>query len=166
MRKVPARHLETALPLPQAEDSAARAFSVGFYANINKQLARQRQRQRNDGTVFAFVKHLLLGGKSSKMLAVDEAFEAGCSSFEEQGFRFGDPEDWFHQPGHPHTYRPDFTNCQHCVPPVHGTCLLLQCGSDGEVITNVAGVQRERANSVWHRALRTSRVDIRSSERK
>ena len=53
-------------------------------------------------------------------------------SFVEQGFAFGDPEDHFHPPGHPHNYRPEFATCPHCTPPVHGECVLLRCTDDGE----------------------------------
>ena len=52
--------------------------------------------------------------------------QAGIESFIEQGFVFGDPEEHFHPPGHPHLYRPEYATCPHCTPPVHGECLLLR----------------------------------------
>ena len=65
-------------------------------------------------------------------MVIETAFTAGCESFIRQDFRFGDPEDFFHPPGHPHIYRPDYAGCTSCTPPVHGECLLLRC-VDGEV---------------------------------
>jgi hypothetical protein len=45
----------------------------------------------------------------------------GAESFLERNFRFGDPADYFHPPGHPHHSKPDFSGlCEQCVPPVHG----------------------------------------------
>jgi len=56
------------------------------------------------------------------------AFDAGVESFLERNFRFGDPADYFHPPGHPHHSKPDFSGlCEQCVPPVHGKVVFLWC---------------------------------------
>ena len=68
--------------------------------------------------------------------------QAGCESFLKEGFTFGDPEDYLHPPGHPHTYRPDYANCPHCTPPVHGECVLLRREAGGIVVTRASETLR------------------------
>ena len=60
------------------------------------------------------------GGVAGAEGAIREAFNAGCASFEAAGYRFGDPQEYLHPPGHPHWARPDFANCRSCTPPVQG----------------------------------------------
>ena len=157
------RHLVRALPKiavvcwsSVAEDSAARAFAVGFYAAIAERLhARARFRRRMRRTWPLLVSLLLprrvalsvLGEDPDAAEAADEAagktherakraFEAGCYAFTSAGFRFGDPADWLHPPGHAHSFRPDLTGaCHGCTPPVHGSILMLTVDpKSGEII--------------------------------
>ena len=58
--------------------------------------------------------------RPSRRISIEAAFAAGCEKFRQKGFKFGDPEEHLHPPGHPHHHRPDFLNCPHCTPPVHG----------------------------------------------
>ena len=58
--------------------------------------------------------------RPSSRISIEAAFTAGCDKFRQRGFKFGDPEQYLHPPGHPHHLRPDFVNCPHCTPPVHG----------------------------------------------
>lgn len=107
-----------------AEDNAARAFSVGFYASVASQLEARRaaihagrssSRWRNRKT------------RPPRPFSIDEAFESGCEEFRASGFIFGDPEAYFHkEPNHPHLYRPNFQTCEQCTPPVHGQVVLLR----------------------------------------
>ena len=43
----------------------------------------------------------------------------------QDGFRLGDPRAYLHGAGHPHQAAPQFTGCEGCCPPVHGTVLCL-----------------------------------------
>ena len=101
-----------------AEDSAARAFSAGFYESVHRMLVFQRQLRVGCWP--------MCSARGGARMVVGEAFRAGCESFLKQGFAFGDPEAHLHPAGHPHQHRPDFANCTSCTPPVHGDCLLLQ----------------------------------------
>ncbi|KAL1507541.1 hypothetical protein AB1Y20_007163 [Prymnesium parvum] len=122
-----------------AEDNAARAFSAGFYSSLAAQLERER-RARYEWRWWR--------AASSDRLSIDEAFEAGCDAFRSQGFVFGDPEEHLHPPGHAHHYRPDFINCPHCTPPVHGETLLLGMGEGG--VTTLLGSNRESVRERGH----------------
>ena len=131
-----------------AEDSAARAFAVGFYAAIAEGLhARARYRRRMRRVWPRLLSLLLPERLAQSVLGGDpeaaedaesaeggggahesayRAFEAGCYAFLSAGFRFGDPADWLHPPGHAHSFRPCLTGkCDGCTPPVHGSILLL-----------------------------------------
>ena len=89
----------------------------------------------------------LCGGEyQGAPLSVEEAFEAGCISFMDQDFTFGDPEDYLHPPGHPHNYRPEYATCEHCTPPVHGECMLLRADENGDLVTLLAS---EVADSLY-----------------
>ena len=59
-------------------------------------------------------------------LSIEAAFAAACDEFRAANFKFGDPEEYLHPPGHPHHYRPDFKRCEQCVPPVHGQVELIR----------------------------------------
>jgi len=112
-----------------AEDNAARAFSLGFYKAVQEMLNQERQ-SRSNQKPYEVARFPIL-----------EAFEAGCDSFLRDGYHFGDPDDYLHPPGHPHQYRPNFTECNLCSPPVHGECLLLRM-CDNELIVK-RGSDRE-----------------------
>ena len=61
-------------------------------------------------------------------------FWAGLERYFQEGFRLGDPRAYLHGPGHPHHAAPQFTGCEGCCPPVHGTVLCL-ANIGGEVKT-------------------------------
>ena len=140
-----------------AEDSAARAFAVGFYACVAQHLENMERHQRLmagwwprllmallperlallglgiDAAEARFLRSELDEAYASAAIAgasghsgVHRAFEAGCYAFLSRGFRFGDPRDYLHPPNHPHTFRADLSGeCHGCMPPVHGSVLLL-----------------------------------------
>lgn len=107
-----------------AEHGAARAFASGFYESVHKMLQKERQRGTYPYPRSRPTSKRQVARKSG--LNIENAFRAGCARFIKEGYMFGDPEDYFHAPGHPHTYRPDYANCPHCTPPVHGECLMLR----------------------------------------
>jgi len=129
---------------PSAPPSCARrsTFSVGFYTAVNKIL--QQERQLEAMRRFCFSRRLAAQRLEGRL---DEAFKAGIKAFTDAGFQFGDPEEWFHAPGHPHTYKPDFTNCCHCTPPVQGECMLLRIGENGRMRVEKASDIVRRAKS-------------------
>lgn len=89
------------------EDQAARSFAVGFVDAVGESLVVNDLRHRGRVTV-------------------EEAFMAGCVHMQSEGFRLGDPRDYLHPPGHPHTHKPDYSgSCFGCLPPVHGDAVLL-----------------------------------------
>ena len=63
---------------------------------------------------------LALNAESRALARKLGTFNAGCAAFEAGGYRFGDPQEYLHPPGHPHWARPDFANCRSCTPPVQG----------------------------------------------
>ena len=99
------------------EDTAARTFAVGFFG-------------------YGARLHLELRGaeRSPDLRAIQAAFHAGCASFLDAGHRFGDPKRWMHPAGHPHLSRPDYRACPSCLPPVHGSVLMLHKSEDGTVV--------------------------------
>ncbi len=153
-----------------AEDSAARAFAVGFYGAIAEGLQRRRLEHNRRWTLHA-PRHLLMaaarrlataGADALKLLLPSswacrlraatatckmredagpldlrhtlDAFDAGCHSFLSAGFKFGDPLAYLHPPGHPHTLRPNFVDCEGCTPPVHGSVVLLYTDEGGATV--------------------------------
>ena len=129
-----------------AEDSAARAFAMGFYGAIAEGLQRRRlQRLRLQGDALRAPIHIVRRGLAQVLpaswarLAGDDgdganglelqctlaAFDAGCHAFLSAGFKFGDPAAYLHPPSHPHNRRPNFLNCEGCTPPVHGSVVLM-----------------------------------------
>ena len=91
----------------------------------------QQQRTRilktlKERHAFVGVLRHMCGRTPSCVFKIEEAFKAGCDTFMKEGFRFGDPEEYFHPPGHPHLYRPEFNSCDGCTPPVHGECVLMR----------------------------------------
>ena len=84
-------------------------------------------------------------------LVIEDAFKAGCDSFIQQGFRFGDPEEFLHPPGHPHNYRPDYAQCDGCTPPVHGECILLQSSGGIVSMTKASDIVTVRERSSLRR---------------
>ena len=103
----------------------------------------ERERFRTHGRCWPLCGHEYQGAP----LSVEEAFEAGCVSFMDQDFTFGDPEDYLHPPGHPHNYRPEYATCEHCTPPVHGECILMRAGEDGQIATLLASDVADRLYS-------------------
>ena len=135
-----------------AEDSAARAFAVGFYAAISHRLENvKRHKELMTGWWPRLLTTLLperlvcwalgVDARAVKSLrdedegelwgearheSVFRAFEEGCYAFLSAGFRFGDPKEFLHPPTHPHTFRADLSGeCYGCMPPVHGSVVLL-----------------------------------------
>jgi len=96
-----------------AEDAAARAFAAGFYRAIGSDMVARAQ-----------------------LVAVEAAYQAGLSTFEEQGFVYGDPSLYLHPSDHPHMHAPELFNCEGCSPPVHGQPVLLS-HVEGEVCVRV-----------------------------
>lgn len=97
-------------------------------------------------------------------LDFEVAFKAGCESFLEAGFYFGDPEEYLHAPGHPHTYRPDYACCDGCNPPVHGECIMLCCmGSRVLTITASELTAEKRASRRTSNSLQRSTLQRSSS---
>jgi len=84
------------------EDSAARAFSQGFYDAVGTSLL------------------------SREKVDLDLAFESGLEAFVEAGFASGDPAAFLHDELHPHRRFPVFSGCYGCCPPVHGVVLMLR----------------------------------------
>ncbi|KAL1512389.1 hypothetical protein AB1Y20_005647 [Prymnesium parvum] len=151
-----ARHVTVVCWSTLAEDNAARAFSVGFYQAVHTMLQKERQ-----GTSHLSPWRRARG--SGDKLKIELAFNAGCTSFVKEGFTFGDPEEYFHPRGHPHDYRPDYTSCINCTPPVHGECLMLRI-VDGEVCvtraTEVIGSRKQRDSFA---GMRESLLGVRES---
>eukprot|EP00966_Prymnesium_polylepis_P237802 5500210-Prymnesium_polylepis.1 len=56
-----------------AEDNAARAFSVGFYACVDRMLKQERRRSRD------FCRGWRARGRGA--MVIEDAFKAGCESF-------------------------------------------------------------------------------------
>lgn len=84
------------------EDTAAKVFVHGMLAEIKRVV--------------------------DEFLPIDgnRVFEAGVASFQEAGYKPGDPSKYLHPPGHPHTYDPVLDgSCQGCTPPVHGTPFII-----------------------------------------
>ena len=133
-----------------AEDSAARAFAVGFYGMIAEALQKRRLEAKARETcvrsslqsVGSWISRLFplnfanaepsVGSTSAPdpdgpldLQSTLDAFDAGCRSFLSAGFRFGDPLPYLHPPGHPHERRPDMMDCPGCTPPVHGSVVLM-----------------------------------------
>ena len=86
-----------------AEDAAARAFAQGFYDAVG-----------------AFISN---GGE----VQLELAYLSGLDRFFDEGFALGDPAQYLHPAGHPHTRSPQFQSCPGCCPPVHGVVSLLSC---------------------------------------
>ena len=82
-------------------DTAAKVFSKGFYSAIAE--------------------------KEEGVVSVSTAFDAGRAAFLRAGYREGNPEDYLHPPGHPHTQQriPGWKQCPGCNPPVHGLPVLV-----------------------------------------
>ena len=92
------------------------AAAQGFYDNIGHALEECQD------------------GAWPEKLPVAHAFKEACARFIAAGFRFGDPTTYLHDdPNHPHMRKPDFENCKHCAPPVHGEVVLLKLAADGAV---------------------------------
>ena len=126
------------------EDSAARAFSMGVYASI---AARARigisaaATSQPASSRRACMRWRRKREESAVALPMGEtAFWAGCKTFAENGFRFGNPKDFLHRPGHPHMSKPEFISCPGCTPPVHGMPLLLRI---------TGGALHEKRPPVW-----------------
>jgi len=90
------------------DDSAARAFMIGFYRTVGADLMQDT------------------------VVNVEAAYRAGLASFEEQGFVLGDPSPHLHPPEHEHIAAPRYGECQGCSPPVHGQLALVSC-KDGRL---------------------------------
>ena len=90
------------------DDSAARAFMIGFYRTVGADLTQDT------------------------VVNVEAAYRAGLASFEAQGFVLGDPSPYLHPPEHEHTAAPRYGECQGCSPPVHGQPALVSC-KDGRL---------------------------------
>ena len=86
-----------------AEDAAARAFAQGFYDAVGAFIS-------NNGEV-----------------QLELAYLSGLDRFFDEGFVLGDPAQYLHPAGHPHTRSPQFQSCPGCCPPVHGVVSLLSC---------------------------------------
>jgi hypothetical protein len=134
-----------------AEDSAARAFGHGFYACVSRLLeARRRKLQQSEFSersrflpaahngFVPFVGGLVMPRCCERRLRLPReekahalasaAFDAGCLSFWQENFSFGNPEDYLHESSHEHMRNPDFSGeCDGCTPPVHGQVVLLTC---------------------------------------
>ena len=123
------------------EDAAARAFLVGFMIKVSE-LQEQSSMQSM----------LWPWGSSSssheRLETVMACFAAGCASFSRDGYRFGDPAEYLHPPGHAHWRRPDFQGCKHCVPPVQGSVVLLHArhGAGSGAGSESGGVSSNGAN--------------------
>eukprot|EP00966_Prymnesium_polylepis_P112714 2607081-Prymnesium_polylepis.1 len=98
---------------------------------------------------------------------VRAAFAAGCASFSRGGYRFGDPVDFFHPPGHAHWARPDFQGCRHCAPPVQGKVVLLYAKRDSSGdVEEVFGRDVIRSDErSWKRRWRGLNTGMRLVER-
>lgn len=90
------------------DDSAARAFMIGFYRTVGADLVQDT------------------------VVNVEAAYRAGLATFEEQGFVLGDPSPYLHPPEHEHIAAPRFGECEGCSPPVHGQLALVSC-KDGRL---------------------------------
>ena len=100
------------------EDAAARSFALGFYDAVGSYVA------------------------AGSKVAIEEAYWAGIDRFREDGFALGDPAAFLHPPGHPHHLVPDFRGCTGCMPPVHGTVILLACvGGEDDGVQMLAEVE-------------------------
>ena len=114
------------------EDSAARAFLVGFLT----QLAAEHERERSALLPLPWTAAADGADGAPGLVGVRRAFEAGCASFSREGFRFGDPSTYLHPPHHEHWRRPQFATCRGCLPPVQGRVVLLHTppgGRSGEI---------------------------------
>ena len=141
------------------EDSAARAFLVGF---MNK-VAEMRESTfvwSDEDAWFPHFAHV------DGIDLVTSCFVAGCASFSRGGFRFGDPTDFLHPPGHPHWLKPDFRTCRHCAPPVQGQVVLLHSDGNGGV-EEVHGRDLLKSDSKsWTREWRVLGIGIRMAQRR
>jgi len=117
-----------------AEDAAARAFATGFYESIHKQRKAALRSQLRRASDLLRPRPVLVNSTYN----IADAFIAGCQSFMDAGFTFGDPEDFLHPPAHPHCVRPDYKGCPGCIPPVHGECVLLTSSEELKGSTVVA----------------------------
>ena len=142
-----------------AEDAAARAFALGFYASLAQQLAaRDRAEAASDhwgGRLLGALRRLLAVILPARLVGAPpteegvwtrggaracalRAFQAGCYSYLSAGYRFGDPKHFLHprSPPHPHHRKPDLRGeCEGCTPPVHGSVVLLWTDpKTGEVV--------------------------------
>ena len=133
-----------------AEDAAARAFAVGFYASVAERLRERSRYRKRMRRMWPRLLSLVLPQSLVETLFGSDpedagctaastttatpglstcawkAFEAGCYAFGAAGFRFGDPADYLHPPGHPHSFRPCLKgSCDGCTPPVHGSIVLI-----------------------------------------
>lgn len=114
-----------------AEDSAARAFGAGFYACVAQKLEEEAARASEVAEAGGCWPRRR-GRAQVEGSWVEAAFAAGCASFTEQGFVFGDPAAYLHEPGHPHLRRPRFGTCEGCAPPVHGRVCMLRADADAD----------------------------------
>lgn len=94
--------------------------------------------------------------------AVAAAFAAGCASFSREGFRFGDPSEHLHPPGHEHWRRPQFATCKNCAPPVQGCVVLLHTKPDGSGDVEVVHGQDAIASDgcSWKRHWRVLNIGV------
>ena len=115
------------------EDSAARAFLVGFMTKL------AAEHEHRASAVLPGWLGAPWAGPLDGLDLVMAAFEAGCASFAKEGFQFGNPADWLHPPGHEHWRRPRFKTCRSCAPPVQGRAVLLHRRRDGTGIEELYG---------------------------
>jgi hypothetical protein len=143
------------------EDSAARAFLVGF-------LTRIAELHEKPSVLPSVLPPPLLPSWAREpdgLELVKAAFAAGCASFSRGGFRFGDPTDYLHPAGHPHWARPQFATCPHCAPPVQGRVVLLHARPDGS-IAEVIGADAMRSDGrSWKRKWRVITFGVRLAQR-
>ena len=136
------------------EDAAARAFMVGFMTHV----ANARER--------ASLVPTWRRGAEAELQLVRAAFAAGCASFKQAGYHFGDPESYFHPPGHEHWMRPQFATCKQCAPPVHGEVVLLtlkRAGGLEEVYGHTAMMSADRRS--FRRRWRVLLTGVKLAER-
>lgn len=93
-----APHLKIVCWSTLSEDNAARAFSVGFYAAMNRMILKEK----NATTCQLPLSHSWWATPSK--LVIEAAFRAGCASFIKDGFVFGDPEECITPPPSAHCH--------------------------------------------------------------
>lgn len=141
------------------EDSAARAFIVGFYQYLAAAVERP-----------SVLPWAVCGPPRDGLELVHAAFAAGCDSFSRGGFRFGDPAEYLHPPDHPHWRAPQFSQCTNCAPPVQGKVVLLYTRHDVErgrlMLEQVEGrASMAKDKRSWRRQWRVLLLGMRLAER-